>query len=60
VSELDLASPPSEDEIAAVEQELVAHQVLFFRDQYSGGEQQLALGHRLGVPEHGEEILASW
>jgi taurine dioxygenase len=51
VAGIDLSGPLSDGEIAAVEQALVAHKVLFFRDQHIDSEQQLAFGRRFGPLE---------
>ncbi|MDB5470718.1 MAG: taurine dioxygenase [Caulobacter sp.] len=45
---VDLAEPLDSDTIAAIRAALNAHQVIFFRDQTLGAEQQLAFGRRFG------------
>jgi len=51
VAGIDLASELADGEVAAIEQALVTHQVLFFRDQHITGQQQLAFGRRFGPLE---------
>lgn len=51
VSGLDLAGRLSDGQVEAIEWALVAHKVLFFRDQDISSEQQLAFGRRFGPLE---------
>src|SRR4051794_39936256 len=51
VSGIDIAGELSNDEIAAIEQALVRHKVLFFRGQEMTPQQMLAFGRRFGPLE---------
>ncbi len=51
VSGIDLAQPLSPEQVAGIGQTLVAHKVLFFRDQAIDSEQHLAFGRRFGALE---------
>lgn len=51
VSGVDLASDLDDGQVAAIEQALVAHKVLFFRDQQIDSDRQLAFGRRFGPLE---------
>jgi taurine dioxygenase len=51
VAGVDIAGPLSDAQIAEIEQALVKHKVLFFRDQEMTSEQQLAFGRRFGPLE---------
>lgn len=51
VSGIDMAGELSDGEIAAIEQALVKHKVLFFRDQEMTPQQMLAFGRRFGPLE---------
>ena len=51
VSGIDIAGPVSDAQVAAIEQALVVHKVLFFRDQAMTSRQQLAFGRRFGPLE---------
>jgi taurine dioxygenase len=51
VSGVDIAAPLSDAQVAEIEQALVAHKVLFFRDQAMTSQQQLAFGRRFGPLE---------
>ena len=45
---LDLKQPLSDELFAALRHALAANEVLFFRDQFLDGDQQLALARRFG------------
>ncbi len=51
ISGVDLAQPLSNAQICEIEQALVAHKVIFFRDQTIDSEQHLAFGRRFGALE---------
>ena len=51
VSGLQIADALTDNEIAVIEQALVKHKVLFFRDQEMTSQQQLAFGRRFGPLE---------
>jgi taurine dioxygenase len=51
VSGVDLAAPLSDAQVAEIEQALVDHKVLFFRDQDMTSQQQLAFGRCFGPLE---------
>ena len=48
VSGIDLKEPLSDAAFAELQHALASHQVLFFRDQFLDGDQQLALARRFG------------
>jgi taurine dioxygenase len=45
---IDLAAPLAPSDIEAIRRALVAHQVIFFRDQHMSHAQHIALGQRFG------------
>lgn len=51
ISDVDLSEPLSDLQIAEIGQALVAHKVIFFRDQVIDSEQHLAFGRRFGALE---------
>lgn len=51
ISGIDLAGPLSDAQIEEIEQALVAHKVIFFRDQAIDSEQHIAFGQRFGPLE---------
>jgi taurine dioxygenase len=51
ISGVDLAEPLSDRAMAEIGQALVAHKVIFFRDQAINSEQHLAFGRRFGALE---------
>ena len=56
ISGVDLADL-RDDEVGAIRQELLAHRVVFFRDQRIGSEEHLALASRLGPLTLGHPTL---
>ena len=51
ISGIQIAGDLSDEDIAAIEAALVAHKVLFFRDQAMTPQQMLAFGRRFGPLE---------
>ena len=45
---IDLSAPLSPSDVEAIRRALVAHQVIFFRDQHMSHEQHIQLGQRFG------------
>jgi alpha-ketoglutarate-dependent sulfate ester dioxygenase len=48
ISGVDLAGPLSDQQVAAIREALLAHRVVFFRDQHLDSDQHLAFAERLG------------
>ena len=52
ISGIDLSSDLTADQITAIREAFVEHQVIFFRDQNLDAEQQMAFGRRFGELDH--------
>jgi alpha-ketoglutarate-dependent sulfate ester dioxygenase len=59
ITGIDVGRPPSDEEVAEIRQALLAHKVVFLRDQHLDYASQVAFAQRLGPVTLGHPTLAS-